>query len=143
MFAVYLYGDRTIWVQPLPLTDEQERKVITKLEYDIQEDHKHYAYDHFWDNCTTRVRDVLDVAIGLARHAGVDDAERDVTVALPDQAADAHRDELDRARAGRVELGMRADIREVVGDRDAGLCRRRARESDQDGERDSQHSRVV
>jgi hypothetical protein len=49
-------------VQPLPLTDEQEQKVIQKLEYDIQDDHRYYAYDHFWDNCTTRVRDVLDNA---------------------------------------------------------------------------------
>lgn len=64
MMSIYLWADRTVWVQPLPLTDEQERKVITKLEYDIQEDHKHYAYDHFWDNCTTRVRDVLDDATG-------------------------------------------------------------------------------
>jgi hypothetical protein len=68
MFGVYLYGDRTIWVQPLPLTDQQEKDVISKLEYDILEDHKHYAYDHFWDNCTTRVRDVLDKAIGGELH---------------------------------------------------------------------------
>jgi len=64
MFATYLFADRTIWVQPLPLTDEQAKKVIDKLEYDIQEEHKSYAYDHFWDNCTTRVRDVLDNATG-------------------------------------------------------------------------------
>lgn len=64
MFSIYLHGDRTIWVQPLPLTDEQERQVIAKLEQDIKEENKHYAYDHFWDNCTTRVRDVLDNAVG-------------------------------------------------------------------------------
>lgn len=63
MLAIYLAADRTIWVQPLPLTPEQEQKVITKLESDILEHNKHYAYDHFWDNCTTRVRDVLDDAI--------------------------------------------------------------------------------
>jgi hypothetical protein len=69
MLGIYLYGDRTVWVQPLPLTDEQEKKVIEKLEYDIQDDHKYYAYDHFWDNCTTRVRDVLDNATGGALRA--------------------------------------------------------------------------
>jgi hypothetical protein len=63
MFFPYLHGDRTIWVQPLDLSDDAELRVIAKLKFDIQEDHKHYAYDHFWDNCTTRVRDVLDVAI--------------------------------------------------------------------------------
>ena len=64
MLSIYRYADRTIWVQPLPLTSEQEQKVIAKLEFDILDANKHYAYDHFWDNCTTRVRNVLDDAIG-------------------------------------------------------------------------------
>ena len=62
--SIYRYTDRTIWVQPLPLTPEQKTKIITKLEDDILEDHKYYAYDHFWDNCTTRVRDIIDDATG-------------------------------------------------------------------------------
>jgi hypothetical protein len=64
MLSIYRNADRTIWVQPLPLTDEQEQKVIAKLEYDILDEHRYYAYDHFWDNCTTRVRDILDDATG-------------------------------------------------------------------------------
>jgi hypothetical protein len=62
MLNIYRYADRSIWVQALPLTAEQKQKVIDKLERDILEENKHYAYDHFWDNCTTRVRDVLDGA---------------------------------------------------------------------------------
>ena len=64
MLSIYKYADRTIWAQPLPLSREEKRKVIDKLEYDILEDHKYYAYDHFWDNCTTRVRDVINTATG-------------------------------------------------------------------------------
>jgi hypothetical protein len=64
MLSVYQYADRTIWVQPLPLTDDEKQKVIAKLEHDILEPYKHYAYDHFWDNCTTRVRDVINDATG-------------------------------------------------------------------------------
>jgi hypothetical protein len=64
MMETYLRTDRTIWIQPLPLTADQKQKVIAKLEHDILEPNKHYAYDHFWDNCTTRVRDVIDDAIG-------------------------------------------------------------------------------
>jgi hypothetical protein len=63
MLGIYLYADRSVWVQPLPLTDEQERRVIAKLESDIKDENKYYAYDHFWDNCTTRVRDDLDNAV--------------------------------------------------------------------------------
>jgi len=64
MLWIYKHTDRTIWVQPLPLTREQKQQVIDKLEHDIQEPYKYYAYDHFWDNCTTRVRDILNDATG-------------------------------------------------------------------------------
>jgi hypothetical protein len=64
MLSIYQYADRTIWAQPLPLTAEQKQKVIDKLEHDILDANKYYAYDHFWDNCTTRVRDVIDAATG-------------------------------------------------------------------------------
>jgi len=64
MLSIYVYADRTVWVQPLPLTAEQKKKVIDKLEFDILEPNKHYAYDHFWDNCTTRVRNILDDVTG-------------------------------------------------------------------------------
>jgi hypothetical protein len=66
MLSIYRYADRTIWVQPLPLTPEQKKQVIDKLEDDILEEHKYYAYDHFADNCTTRIRDILDHATGGA-----------------------------------------------------------------------------
>jgi hypothetical protein len=69
LFAIYTYADRTVWVQPLPLTPEQKQKVIDKLEYDVLDANRYYSYDHFWDNCTTRVRDVLDGATGGALRA--------------------------------------------------------------------------
>jgi hypothetical protein len=64
MLAIYRYTDRTIWSQALPLTAEQKQKVIAKLQRDVLEENKYYSYDHFWDNCTTRVRDILDDATG-------------------------------------------------------------------------------
>jgi hypothetical protein len=76
MLSFYRHADRTIWIQPLPLTPEQKTKVIARLEHDILDENRYYAYDHFWDNCTTRVRDVIDEAVGgkLAAMAGpIDD----------------------------------------------------------------------
>lgn len=72
MLSIYEHADRTIWYQPLPLTPEQKQKVIDKLEHDIQGDNKYYAYDHFLDNCTTRVRDVIDNATGGTLRAMAD-----------------------------------------------------------------------
>ncbi len=60
MLEIYRYFDRTIWVQPLPLDDAQKQQVIAKLESDIKEENRYYAYDHFADNCTTRIRDIID-----------------------------------------------------------------------------------
>ncbi|HTR50119.1 MAG TPA: DUF4105 domain-containing protein [Kofleriaceae bacterium] len=62
MLASYAYADRTIWVQPLPLTATQKQAIIERLEHDILPDNRYYAYDHFWDNCTTRIRDIIDHA---------------------------------------------------------------------------------
>ena len=59
-FQVYRHFDRSIWVQPLPFSDEQEARVLEILEHDILEENRFYSYDHFFDNCTTRVRDVID-----------------------------------------------------------------------------------
>jgi len=66
MLWVYLHFDRTVWVQPLPLDDAQKQQVIDKLDHDILKENRYYAYDHFWDNCTTRVRDIIDNATGHA-----------------------------------------------------------------------------
>lgn len=68
MLQVYRYFDRTVWAQIIPLTPDQVQQVIKKLEIDILEMNKYYAYDHFDDNCTTRVRDILDNATGGSLH---------------------------------------------------------------------------
>lgn len=65
-FYIYEHNDRTIWAQTLPLTAEQKKHVVTKLKRDILDENRYYSYDHFDDNCTTRVRDILDEATGGA-----------------------------------------------------------------------------
>lgn len=74
MLEVYLYYDRTVWVQPLPLDADQKRRVIEKLERDILPENRNYAYDHFIDNCTTRIRDIIDGAMGGALRTMADPA---------------------------------------------------------------------
>jgi hypothetical protein len=70
----YQWEDRTIWKQTLPLTDEQAREIEDKVWFDTREENKYYYYDHFFDNCTTRLRDMIDHATGgrLAKGADVD-----------------------------------------------------------------------
>lgn len=69
MMAVYYEFDRTIWKQLLPLTAEQKQQMIAKLETDILPQNRYYAYDHFDDNCTTRIRNIIDHVTGGALSA--------------------------------------------------------------------------
>ncbi len=70
----YEWEDRTIWRQTLPLTEAQAREIEDKLWFDSREENRYYYYDHFFDNCTTRLRDMIDKATGgaLAKGADVD-----------------------------------------------------------------------
>ncbi len=77
MIDVYVDYDRSVWRQRIPLSPERALAVAAKLEadakrYDGEGPNSSYAYHHFKDNCTTRVRDILDEATGGALRAGSD-----------------------------------------------------------------------
>jgi len=72
MVRFYTAEDRDIWMQTLPIEGAQARAVEAKLWSDIQEANRYYYYDHFFDNCTTRLRDILDAATGGALRSGSD-----------------------------------------------------------------------
>lgn len=64
MIAFYEDEDRDIWVQTLPLTGPEARAIEARLWGDLDERRRFYVYDHFNDNCTTRIRDMIDAATG-------------------------------------------------------------------------------
>lgn len=64
MLQVYKEADRTIWLQRLALAPAVAQKVADQLRFDALEANRYYHYHHFTDNCTTRVRDIVDVATG-------------------------------------------------------------------------------
>jgi hypothetical protein len=68
------HEDRTIWRQELSriLTPEQARQLEAKLLHDIKLENRYYYYDHFFDNCTTRIRDMIDAATGGKLRVGGD-----------------------------------------------------------------------
>lgn len=69
LLAFYRGEDRDIWRQVLPITGDGARAVEAQLWSDVREDHRYYLYDHFADNCATRVRDVIDGAVRGALRA--------------------------------------------------------------------------
>lgn len=60
----YEYLNRSVWAQELELTPEQARQVRDFLVINSLPANREYLYDYYRDNCSTRVRDVIDRVIG-------------------------------------------------------------------------------
>ena len=65
-FDQYVLRDRQIETQRLNLTDDQVAYLIERLEWNLRPENVEYAYDHVADNCSTRLRDLLNDATGKA-----------------------------------------------------------------------------
>lgn len=62
----YVYEQRSLWEDKLNLTAGQKEKLLTKLIWNAQPENRGYNYMYFFDNCSTRPRDFLDLALGGA-----------------------------------------------------------------------------
>ncbi len=60
MLRRYEEMDRTIYSQMLPLEEDARKRLVAALQQDLEPNHRYYAYDHFFDNCSTRIRDLID-----------------------------------------------------------------------------------
>jgi len=58
--ASYVSADRSIWIQELSLTDPEKLAVRDQLLQMDTDQNRHYRYDYYADNCSTRIRDVID-----------------------------------------------------------------------------------
>jgi hypothetical protein len=63
---VYRQANRTVWAQELNLTPAERDELRRFVEWNALPEHRNYNYDYFRDNCSTRVRDVLDRTLGGA-----------------------------------------------------------------------------
>lgn len=62
--AEYAASGRAVWSQELELTPEERWAVQRAVHENARPENRHYRYDYYRDNCSTRVRDVLDAALG-------------------------------------------------------------------------------
>ncbi len=60
----YQESNRSIEAQELDLTGAQKQDMLARLRQNARPDKREYLYDYFWDNCSTRVRDMVDVVVG-------------------------------------------------------------------------------
>jgi hypothetical protein len=60
----YVYDNRSVAEQKLNLNHEQKEKLFALLVENNAPQNRYYRYDFFKDNCSTRIRDILQKAIG-------------------------------------------------------------------------------
>src|SRR5688500_7586479 len=60
----YAEDNRTVEIQELDLTAEQRKTVLERPEENARPQNRYYLYDYFFDSCSTRVRGVVDAAVG-------------------------------------------------------------------------------
>jgi hypothetical protein len=61
---VYQRENRSILVQELAIDPEAKASLRARLDENARPENRAYKYDYFKDNCATRVRDAVDVAVG-------------------------------------------------------------------------------
>ena len=107
MLAAYREMDRAVWRQRLPLTPAAATSLATRLhDFDGGRDVFEYHYRFFIDNCATRLRDLIDEALGGTLRTG---ATRPFPDPYRTQVRDAFVGEVPLAVAGELFLGRVAD----------------------------------
>jgi hypothetical protein len=61
---IYIYYNRFIHEQRLNLTQDQKQKLFDFLEWNALPENQYYRYDYFYDNCATKIRDVVQHVFG-------------------------------------------------------------------------------
>ncbi|HEY7187318.1 MAG TPA: DUF4105 domain-containing protein [Vicinamibacterales bacterium] len=59
----YRYLNRTVYSQELDLTATEKDSVLKQIRWYAQPENVNYKYDYYLDNCSTRVRDIVDNAL--------------------------------------------------------------------------------
>ncbi|HEX9622388.1 MAG TPA: DUF4105 domain-containing protein [Polyangiaceae bacterium] len=106
MLDVYRAADRSIYRQRLSLDEEAAERAATELAHDARPENREYVYHHLRDNCSTRLRDLLDRATdGALARAGRETLEQ----SYRDLAAGALAGEPLLVMVGNVAVGRGID----------------------------------
>jgi hypothetical protein len=68
----YMATGRTVATQELALTPAQRDRLLARLRENDTEANRYYQYHYYNDNCSTRIRDLLDTVLGGALRARTD-----------------------------------------------------------------------
>lgn len=63
-FAAYASNNRSISAQKLSLSPAETERLVAGLAHSALPENRYYRYDYYLDNCSTKVRDLLDEVTG-------------------------------------------------------------------------------
>ena len=76
---VYRRANRDVWLQTVNLTPGERLELQALVEGLDTEANRYYRYDYYRDNCSTRVRDVLDRVLGGQIRTATEDIDTGTT----------------------------------------------------------------
>ena len=79
LVAAYRTAGRWVTEQELALSPNEADSLRRFIQWNAREENKWYRYDYYKDNCSTRVRDALDMVLGGALRREVSAREHGVT----------------------------------------------------------------
>ncbi len=77
---VYIYYNRFIHEQSLDLNNFQKQKLFSYLEWNARPENQYYYYDYFYNNCATKIRDVVLTIFGDSVHFNTEYITTDYTI---------------------------------------------------------------
>ena len=77
--SVYHYEERSVYEQILDLTVEEKKALHLRLMDNYKEENRYYQYDFFFDNCSSRIRDIFEEVLGNGLVFQYDDLKKTKT----------------------------------------------------------------
>ena len=60
----YIYEQRFVYYQEINLSSAEKRELLILINDNLKPENRKYRYDFFYDDCSTRIRDLLEKVIG-------------------------------------------------------------------------------
>ncbi len=61
----YIIEQRYVYSQRMNINPEETKKLVSLIYENLKPENRKYKYDFFYDNCSTRIRDIIEKAVGV------------------------------------------------------------------------------
>ena len=72
----YFFENRSVYSQEIDLEASEKKILLTLIKANLQPENRSYRYDFFYDDCSTRIRDLIEKTVGPKLKYPPDEANR-------------------------------------------------------------------